>query len=136
MFAVEWEPKAVIVRFTGGVFNNDLFSSYQVVNNDPRFDHVRYLVSDFTRIDSVQFCTEDVEKMYHLNTAAAKSNANIRQIVATSDEGVEAMTQYFISLTDESLPWSTKLVKTMAEARKIMLSTESNRAFPRQAYSN
>lgn len=127
MFAVEWEPKAVIVRFTDNVFGDDLFSSYQVVNNDPRFDHIRYLISDFTRIDLVEFSTSDVEKMYHLNTAAAKSNANVRQIVATHDEGVEAMTQYFISLTDQNLPWVTCLVKTMPEARKIMLAAEFDR---------
>lgn len=131
MFAVEWEPKAAVVRFTGNVFGDDLFSSYQVVNNDPRFDHIRYLISDFTRIDLVEFSTDDVEKMYHLNTAAAKSNASIRQIVATDDEGVEAMTQYFISLTDHKLPWTTCLAKTMPVARKIMLSAEFDRGRPK-----
>lgn len=76
-FTLEWTPRGVIKRFHGHLSGRDLVASAEAVGSDPRYDHLRFILNDFTAVSSHAVAETDIEHFASLRIGAALHNRHV-----------------------------------------------------------
>lgn len=113
-----WEANGLCIEYSGTVSSPELFESVQELSSDPRFDSIRYILSDWGGSSPTQRTTDDIEKLTHYVNALAKTNPAIVNAVVTppNDESRQALAAFYVMLAGDR-PWKTDCFGSMAEAR-------------------
>lgn len=80
-----WEPRGVLRKFTGNLTFSDVMSSSVTVESDPRFDDIRYVISDFSGVKTTEIGRDDIAEIVAIDAAAARSNKRIQGAVVVAD---------------------------------------------------
>lgn len=128
-FELFWEPAGVVRRHVGHVSIADRRRSLEQICNDPRFDDLRYSITDYLGALSYEATPEDTAETAALHIAPLRTNPNIViATVAVLPEAVAAA-RSFIALRYIEQPY--EVFSTMAEARAWIASRQPRHA-PRQ----
>ena len=111
--ALQWEPHGVLRTFSGTVEFEEYMESVASLQNDARFDELRYIVEDFAGCDSLHVSEAQMEMVMANAIGAAYSNPYIR-IAAVA---VEAQVCNLITLFAQGSPFITRVFPQMAQAR-------------------
>ena len=92
------------------------------MQSDPRFDDLRYTLSNYLNIDGLEF---DVDKITHIiskhakiNAAASLSNPHIKRAIVTTDETVIAFANLYIAESEsEKNAWQLNVFSNLADAQ-------------------
>ncbi len=76
-FTLEWTQRGVIKRFHRHLSGGDLVASAEAVGSDPRYDHLRFILNDFTAVLSHEISETDIEQYASLRIGAALHNRHV-----------------------------------------------------------
>lgn len=112
-----WEQDGLYVDYGTHTSEAELLQSIDALSADPRFDHVHYIIGDWSRSAQAEFTSEYVEKLVAMIAVLAKSRPLIcNAVVLPQHEDAQAMAAFYVHLA-EVLPWKVAWFRTLEEAR-------------------
>ncbi|MDT8991002.1 hypothetical protein RQP54_09020 [Curvibacter sp. APW13] len=93
--SLEWEPHGAVRIYNGTIHIDGIVDAIAQLQNDPRFDRLRYLIEDFSAVDSLAISESEVDLIVAHAIGAAYSNPHIRvAAVATSEQTRQLVRQF------------------------------------------
>lgn len=81
-----WEEKGLCRIFTDKISGEEILTSNLSLHGDPRFDGIKYVINDFTKITEFEVSDLDITKIVIVDNVAAVSNSYLKiAIVAMLD---------------------------------------------------
>lgn len=114
-FELYWQPRGVVRRHVGHVSIAERRRSLELVCTDPRFDELRYCISDYLGALSDEFTPESTAETAALHIAPARTNPNIVLATVAVHPNAVASAQHFIALRYVDLP--CQLFPSLSAAR-------------------
>ena len=90
-YELTWEAMGVINRFSGFVTGADLVCSMEVIASDPRFDDLRFVISDRREMQGNSIGPQDLERAAAIRIGSMATNPNIRVLVVASESELVAV---------------------------------------------
>jgi len=113
----KWESNGVIKIFSGSIDGQQVLDSVISVEEDIRFDSVRYVINDFLRVADINISDGDVARIAAIDRAASITNPNIRIAVVTKDDRMRELAQRYGELMRNS-PYQALLFESIGAARE------------------
>lgn len=114
-YELAWEPRGVVLSFSGQVSFADLRDATIHYQGNYRFDDLQYVIADYLDISGHDGDHAELEFLWALDTAARISNPRIRQaIVATCPSVIELATRY---MSQETQAFPTAVFASRDDAR-------------------
>lgn len=104
-YELRWEDFGVYRRYFGDVTIAQRRHSFDQIFADPRFDDLRYTITDYLDVDSYEITEAATEEIAALHTVPALTNPRIIIAAVVVDERIIAAIRHFISLNYTSLPY-------------------------------
>jgi hypothetical protein len=92
-------PRGYYKRLSGVVTATEFMQSITDVQDDPRFDTVRYGVNDCLEVEDVVISASDVEMFAALGIGAAYSNPNVKIAMIVTHPKVRALVQAYAKMS-------------------------------------
>lgn len=112
--SLQWEPHGVVRTVAGTVHWDEFMASVVAVQNDARFDRLRYAIEDFSGIETVDLNQSDLDMVTAMTIGAAFSNPHIRIAVVATLAPVRQLAHSF----SRTSPYVTRLFAQLAQARE------------------
>lgn len=119
-FEIVWETRGAYKRFYGHVSDEELMQCLTMIESDPRFDSLRYVINDFLGVDSFAISEDCVLMISAIDNAASTSNPNIRIAVVATDLQIHALARLYALSPLNAYP--TEVFLNTGEARAWLLS--------------
>jgi hypothetical protein len=81
-----WEGKGLYRLYLRKISGKDLLNSNLTIQGDPRFDDLRYIVNDFTKVEEFDGREIDISRIAMVDSVAAKSNSDIKIAIVSNNE--------------------------------------------------
>lgn len=112
-----WTGTGLIQKYVGDITGAELLQESLAVAEDPRFDALRYVITDWSESRDSSVSEEDVLKLAAYIKAMAKTNGRIRHAtVLHRADNAQALTSLYVMLASES-PWQIAMFHSLAEAQ-------------------
>lgn len=98
-YIVEWMPKGYYKRLNGVVTAQEFMRSITDVQEDPRFDTMRYGINDCLGVEDVVISPTDVEMFAALGIGAAYTNPNVKIAMVVTHPKVMALVQAYAKMS-------------------------------------
>lgn len=116
-YTIEWHDRGIVWTYTGTLTGPELLQSNFEIFGDGRFDEIEYQIADLTGVEKFELTETHMQKIAHLDMAAARSNPRIRVAVVTgSKTGVELTRIYQKNVTEKST-WKIGIFENPEDAR-------------------
>lgn len=112
---LNWEPNGVCRRYFGRVTIDERRQSFDAICADPRFDDLRYTITDYLDVDDYEVTSEATAEIAALHIAPMLTNPNIVVAAVAVDARVIAAIEHFIALGFIEQPY--RIFATQAAAR-------------------
>lgn len=117
-----WEDKGLNINYTGTVTGQDLINSAIEIGGDARFDDARYVLSDWTQVESKLIDPSHVIELAAYVSAMAKSNPRIINISVVIDEEERTALVGLYTMLTEDMPWQMETFFSVNEARRWLFA--------------
>jgi hypothetical protein len=104
----------------GEVSAEEFLRSTAAVQNNPRYDHLLYVVNDFLQGSALQFSKSELEYIGALRIGASMSNPIVRIVILTTDAKILG----FIRVYSEMTGCEVNCFETMAQAHAWIAANE------------
>lgn len=130
-YSLHWEPAGVLRRYHGRVTAAERKQSFDDICADPRFDRLRYAITDCLGVTDYVVSADDTEEIAALHVAPLLTNPDIVIAAVATQPAVLAAIAHFKSLgfTGEQ-PY--QVFATEAEARAWISQQPRPLALPRR----
>lgn len=111
-----WETEGVIFRHYGTVTNEEVQQMNNIMYGDPRFDKIRYQISDYTQVTENLISRKEAKVIGKIDRASSHWNRKVMYIgvVTTDPQFIPIVEAYFDEFT--GTPWVGKIFATLGEA--------------------
>jgi len=116
-FTNNWEQRGVLKIFSGFVDGQQVLDSVISIEEDSRFDTVRYVINDFLDVADFDISDAEIVRIAAIDRAASASNPNIRIALVTQDYRIRELAQRYSTLMQNS-PYKTSLFPSVEAARQ------------------
>lgn len=116
-FINNWEQHGVIRIFSGFVDGQQVLDSVVSIEEDSRFDSVRYVINDFLEVADFDISDAEIVRIAAIDRAASATNPNIRIALVVQDDGIRELAQRYGNLMQNS-PYKTSLFTSVEAARE------------------
>lgn len=114
-FELTWEPRGVHRRFFGDVTIAERQRSFDLICGDPRFDSLRYAITNYLEVGAYEVSVEATEEIAARHIAPLVTNPHMVLAAVAVAPTVIAAIEHFVSLGFVDPPYRT--FATEAEAR-------------------
>lgn len=115
-YELAWEPRGVALTFSGQVSFADMRRAGTAYQGDFRFDLVRYVIADYSRISGCDATPAEMDYLWAVDQAARLSNPRIKlAIVATCPAVIGLAMRY---MTRESRAFPAEVFSSLGDARR------------------
>lgn len=97
-YTLHWEPEGVLRRLHGRVTAAERRQSLEAICADPRFDGLRYAITDYLEVSEFGGTLDDNEEIAALHVAPLITNPAIVIVGVATDPGVLAGIAHFKAL--------------------------------------
>ncbi|MEK8051889.1 hypothetical protein AACH10_16675 [Ideonella sp. DXS22W] len=98
-YTLHWEaPDGVLRRYTGRVTADERRESFERICADPRFDRLRYAITDYLGVTDYEVRAESTEEIAALHVAPLLTNPGIRIAAVATQPAVLAAIAHFKAL--------------------------------------
>lgn len=111
--SLHWEQRGVVRTAVGDIAADELFNSVADLQNDPRFDALRYVVEDFSEAGTVALDEASLDMLIASAIGAALSNPYIRIAVVLRSPQLYRLARQFAAQS----PYITRTFSTLEAAR-------------------
>ena len=112
---ITWEPRGVYRRYFGHVTIEERRRSFDQICADPRFDELRYAITDYLGVDDYEITSQATKEIAALHIGPSLTNTNIVIAAVVVDPRIVAAIEHFISLRFTGQPY--RIFPTVAAAR-------------------
>ena len=119
----QWEDEGVHVIYFDELKSEDIIKSNSVLVGNPKYNKIKYILSDFENITSAGVSDVDVEvsKLFAVNSS--DYNKNVRVALISSNKMLQALIEQYINKTLVDIPGAQqKLFDNLSEARQWVLT--------------
>lgn len=116
-YRIEWETSGVLLNYTGAVSADELSQAAVDIFEDPRFEKLQYVISDFLSVEvftinvpNVVFMTKSIK-----NAICKRSNLSI---ACVADQPAVRPLFRIHEWEMEGVAWESRLFHTVSEARE------------------
>jgi hypothetical protein len=110
-----WELRGVVVEYSGDVSIRDMQKAAEQYTGDIRFDHLKFVIADYSRITSCVAKPSEIEAVWVLDYGAKRSNRDVRKAVVTMNVRVIDLADFYVERLGGAFP--VKIFPTQVEAR-------------------
>jgi hypothetical protein len=104
-FELIWEPRGVCRRYFGAVTVAERQRSFDLICGDPRFDALRYTITDYREVVDYEISEEATAEIAALHVGPLLTNPNIVMAAVVTDERIIAAIRHFMSLDFTPQPY-------------------------------
>lgn len=117
-FSIQWEHSGISLLFHGIVSAQDMERAHTMMFNDPRFDHVRSVLWDFSSVHDASLDHEEVKTMAYCDSVACSYKRQLRgAFVSTHEHLREHLENYIAHFANLGSNWSLRLFACGTEAK-------------------
>jgi hypothetical protein len=116
-YELSWEPRGVYRRYAGDVTIAERRESFDRICADPRFDDLRYSITDYLGVTSYEMNERATAEIAALHVGPLRTNPRIVIAAVATDERIIAAIRQFIALQFTDQPY------------RIFASVEATRAW-------
>jgi hypothetical protein len=128
-YEISWESQGVYRRYFGDVSAGERHASLDAICSDPRFDSLRYTITDYLDVGVYEQSIEDTELVAAKHIGPSLSNPRIVvAAVAARPDIIEAI-EHFITLGMTDLPY--RIFSSVDAARQWIASNRARHSRPR-----
>lgn len=114
-YEITWEPRGLYRRYFGRVTIDERRRSFEEICADPRFDALRYAITDYLGVDDYEVTSEATREIAALHIGPLRTNPRIAIAAVVADPKIVAAIEEFISLKYTRQLY--RIFATVAEAR-------------------
>ena len=117
-----WKDNGVVRTYHGDITSNEILNSNASIQNDPRFSELKYIINDFSAINSCTASAEDIDAIAAIDygSSQARNIPGKIAIIASNEELLNWVQVYFEKMknspyifklcdsTDEACQWVSK----------------------------
>jgi hypothetical protein len=85
-YVMNWEPGGVVKTFDGVVSSQELVQSFREVGAHPLFDHLTFILSDFSAVTRISLEAWAVQEMAVMRLGSRQTNRRIRSAMVGGAE--------------------------------------------------
>lgn len=115
-FEISWEGDGVYRRYHGNVTIDDRRRSFDRICADPRFDDLRYAITDYLTVEGYEITPWATEEIAAMHIGAMHTNPRIVIAAVVVDTAIIDAIEHFISLRFISQPY--RIFSSVTEARR------------------
>lgn len=104
-FELIWEPRGVYRRYHGAVTIAERERSFDLICGDPRFDRLRYTLTDYLEVSDYEVSEPATEEIAARHIAPMQINPRIVIAAVAVDPRIVAAIEHFISLSFVAGPY-------------------------------
>ncbi|MBL8347822.1 MAG: hypothetical protein JNN03_20475 [Rubrivivax sp.] len=104
-YELTWEPRGVYRRYVGDVTIAERRESFDRICADPRFDDLRYSITDYLGTASYEMNERATAEIAALHVGPLRTNPRIVIAAVATDERIIAAIRHFISLQFTAQPY-------------------------------
>lgn len=112
-----WEKNGLYIQYLDHVNGDEMLEAALKVSGDPRFDDIRYVISDWSRATTTAIDPEHVRTLVAYVNAMAKTNAKVRNATVMHGDEERKATVALYGVLASDTPWDIDFFDTMEEAR-------------------
>lgn len=127
-FELSWEPNGVYRRYFGHVTIAERRRSFDAICADPRFDELRYTITDYLGVEGYDITREATAEIAAMHIAPLLTNPNIVIAAVAVDERIVAAIDHFIGLRFIAQPYR---VFATVDAARAWIEGQPPRLDPR-----
>jgi len=98
-YEVQWMPRGYYKRLSGIVTAEEFIRSITEVQEDPRYDIVRYGINNCLEVEDVEISASDVEMFAALAIGAAYTNPNVKIAIVVTHPKVLPLVQAYAKMS-------------------------------------
>ena len=111
----KWENNGLYRQFTNKICGKEILNINLSMQGDPRFDDIRYVINDFTKVIEFDFSDLDIKKITVMDNAASISNPNIKNALVSTHEPLLVWIKIYCEIM-ESSPYECEIFDTVDDA--------------------
>jgi len=117
-FKIEWKGSNVIVTLSKNFTYNDSYEVNNLIYGDSRFENMKYQISDFSKIEKVEFTAEEIKIITTLEKSSTVWNNKMKSAIVTSPSVCLnfIIDPYLEGMQDTN--WEIKTFRNIIEAEK------------------
>lgn len=119
-FELVWERRGVYRRYRGDVTIAERLRSLDLICGDPRFDDLRFTITDFLAVETFEATAASTEEIAAMHIEPLRTNPKIVIAAVAVDNQVIAAIAHFKSLAFTTQPYS---VFSTVEAARAWVAT-------------
>ena len=123
-YDLAWEPRGVYRRYFGHVTIEERRLSFERICADPRFDNLRYSITDYLGVEGYEITELATAEIAALHIAPLETNPHIVIAAVVLDERIVAEIRRFISLRFTRQPY--EVFATLEAARNWIAAPNSS----------
>lgn len=120
-YQITWEPEGVLTNYSGFLSAREMAESATKLQADPRFDEMRYVINDLSRVSGHDLTEDSILQIAVLNYGAHASNPNCRIAYATADERLTKIIRATLMMPSMK-SYEVEVKPTASEARDWLSS--------------
>lgn len=120
-YHLTWEPRGVVRRYVGRVPLSERVASLEAICADPRFDLLRYSITDFLAVEWLEGSAESSREIAARHIGPHATNPRIVMAAVAVEEQHLALIRDFVSLRFTDAPY--RAFPTEVEARRWIADT-------------
>jgi hypothetical protein len=113
---IVWEHKGVLKRLSGQVPAAEFQRSVELIQADPRFDDIRYVINDFTAVSGHGLDEQHLLELAAIQYGARASNPQVRVIYVGCDSELTRLLRSVLIDSQRSV-YQVALFPTLPQAR-------------------
>jgi hypothetical protein len=115
-FELTWEPRGVHRRYFGDVTIEERERSFDLICGDPRFDGLRYAITNYLEVVSYEVTPQATEEIAARHIAPLVTNPHIIMAAVVVDATIVEAIRHFISLNFITQPYRSFATEREARA--------------------
>jgi hypothetical protein len=114
-FTLLWEPKGVVIEFSGRVSIVDIKGAAEEYSGDRRFDELDFIIADYSQVSSCAARPAEIEDVWIVDYGAKRSNPKVRKAVVATNTEVIALADFYVHRLGDA--FTLQVFSTLVEAR-------------------
>ena len=113
----KWEEKGLYREFSEHITGEEVLNLNLAIHGDPRFDNIKYVINDFTKVNDFDFSDMDINIIAVTDNVATKSNPRLKIALIVTLQPLMKWADSYCELMKGS-PYKTKIFDNLSDAKK------------------
>lgn len=124
-FELAWEPRGVVITYSGFLVPEEILECHRRIAADARFDDLRFAIVDTLPVESISLSRADVGEIDAFLRGPARTNPNIRVALVVTHPDVRRALLFYDGLVDRT--FKAVVFRSVLDARRWLETSRGAR---------